>query len=42
MRIDGHMAQALDLTHKPDKAVELYPYCAMALLALRPLVFYGQ
>jgi hypothetical protein len=42
MCIDGHMVQALVLTHETAKEVELDPYCATALLPLRPLVFYGS
>ena len=40
MCIDGHMVQALVLTHETAKEVELDPYCATALVPLRPLVFY--
>jgi hypothetical protein len=42
MCIDGHMVQALVLTHETAKEVELDPYCVTALLPLRPLVSYGH
>ena len=42
MCINGHMVQALVLTHETAKEVELGPYCVMALVPLRPLFLYGQ